>query len=53
MSYFAYKLACFAVFLALKKLRPYRLYEKSVVHIDHVALYWLLTIDDPIGHHMR
>ena len=38
---------------ALKTLRPYLMYEKFIVHTDHAALHWLLTINEPSGRLMR
>ena len=52
-NYSAAERECLAVVWALRTLRPYLMYEKFVVHTDHAALHWLLTINDPSGRLMR
>lgn len=52
-NYSAPERECLAVVWALKTLRPYLLYETFIVHTDHAALRWLLTIQEPSGRLMR
>ena len=52
-NYSASERECLAVVWALKTLRPYLLYEEFIVHTDHAALRWLLTIQEPSGRLVR
>lgn len=33
--------------------KPYFMYERFIFCIDHAALHWLLTLDDPSGQPIR
>lgn len=41
------------VTLVLKTLTPLLFYEMFILHTEHTALNWFLTIDEPNGHMMR
>ena len=52
-NYSASERECLGVVWSLKTLRPYLIYEEFIVHTDHNALRWLLTIQEPSGRLMR